>query len=286
MITIKTPATSANVGPGFDTLGLAVSLFNTFDVEESKEDRLENVEDRFNNKDNLFLKAFHAAADYLHLDTHVHAIFHTGIPVSRGLGSSASMITGGILACNALSNKKLTDQEILQLAGTLEGHPDNAAPCIFGGLTASIKEGDTFITHPLEIDPDWKFCVYIPDFEVSTQKARGILPDSYPRAVAAGNGARLLYMSEGLRTGDMKLVRLGAKDAIHEPYRKTLITGFDEVKEIVENDTGGILLISGSGSTCISISRKELSKEAEETLHAKFPGWQIHKVTVTTGALV
>ena len=93
-------------------------------------------------------------------------------------------------------------------------------------------------------------------------------------------------MSEGLRTGDMKLVRLGAKDAIHEPYRKTLITGFDEVKEIVENDTGGILLISGSGSTCISISRKELSKEAEETLHAKFPGWQIHKVTVTTGALV
>lgn len=127
MITIKTPATSANIGPGFDCLGLALQLFNTFEVELSHEDFLENVEDRFNNRENLFLTSWHAGCQKIGKDDHVHAIFHTEIPVSRGLGSSSSLIVAGVTAASILHDNALSKDEIFQICAQLEGHPDNVA---------------------------------------------------------------------------------------------------------------------------------------------------------------
>ena len=266
MFTIKTPATSANVGPGFDCLGLALELNNVFHVELSDQDILENVEDRFNNQDNLFLKSYHAGCKKIGVQDHIHAVFQCNIPVSRGLGSSSSLIVGGLIAASVLHDQALSRQDIFQLAAEIEGHPDNVAPCIFGGLTASSISEAGFETVSLPVHIDWKFTVFIPDFEVSTEKARGILPQSYPRSEAAENTAHAIMILKGLADGDDKLLHHGKMDRIHEPYRRTLLPFFDSLQNIFETDTGGILLISGSGSTCIGISKNYLSALAKKQI--------------------
>lgn len=282
MYTIKTPATSANIGPGFDCLGLALSIYNSFEVELSDQDILENVEDRFNNPDNLFLLAYHKGCQAIGVNDHIHAIFHCEIPVSRGLGSSSSLIVGGLTAAGVLHNDALNEDQIFELASEMEGHPDNAAPCVYGGLTASLNTGNRFITHQIPLSPDWKFYVFIPDFEVSTNKARAILPETYPRSTASSNSAHAILTVEALRTGNPAFLKVAAVDQIHEPYRKKLIDGYDNLKKITEEDTDGMLLISGSGSTCLLITRTPLSSNVEEQIESLPHHWQIHAVKEAT----
>jgi homoserine kinase len=284
MITIKSPASSANLGPGFDCLGVSLDLYNTFEVETCDHDVLENVEERFNNSDNLFLRAYHYGMEKIGQEDGIHAIFHCDIPVSRGLGSSASMIVAGLCAASALHDDALSDNEIFQLASSLEGHPDNAAPCFFGGLTASSIYQGRFVSHKLEMNDNWFFTVFIPDFEVSTEEARAILPESYPRAVAAANGGYLLYMTEGFRTGSLSLLQVGARDAIHEPYRKQLIPGFDALKQLTEKECNGVFLISGSGSTCLLISRKPVNDFVmKEIKNLEDHTWEVKELHVSNG---
>lgn len=269
MLRIKSPASSANMGPGFDCLGLGLNIYNTFDVELSDHTSLDNVEERFNNEDNLFLQAYRKGCEALGIQDHIHASFHCDVPVSRGLGSSASMICAGLMAASALHGDALAEGTMFQLASEMEGHPDNAAPCLFGGMMASLKtEQGAYLTHRMELHEDWLFTVLIPDFEVSTEEARAILPEYYPRSEAAENGAHAVFMIEALRSGSMSLLKLGAKDLIHEPYRKTLIDGFETVQSIVEKDTDGVMLISGSGSTCLLISKRPLSARALNELNS------------------
>lgn len=271
MITIKTPATSANVGPGFDCFGLALELNNVFHVELSEQDVLENVEDRFNNENNLFLTSYRKGCEAIGVNDHIRVRFQTEIPVSRGLGSSSSLIVGGLIAASVLHGNALSRNEIFRLASEIEGHPDNVAPCIYGGLTASSTMEGEFESVSLPVHHDYLFTVFIPDFEVSTEQARKILPQGYPRSEAAANTAHAVLMLKGLADGNEKLLKHGKKDAIHEPYRKTLLPFFDELQKIYEEETGGILLISGSGSTCIGISKQYLSEEAKEKV-SSLPG--------------
>lgn len=283
MLTIKAPATSANLGPGFDCLGMSFDLYNTFEVEVSDADRLENVEERFNNADNLFLRAYHYGMEKIGREDGIHAIFHCDIPVSRGLGSSASMIVAGLAAASALHDDALSDNDIFQYASELEGHPDNAAPCFFGGLTASTIYQDRYVSHKLDLNDNWFYTVFIPDFEVNTEEARAILPESYPRAVAAANGSYELYMIEGLRTGFLSMLQIGARDAIHEPYRKQLIPGFDDLKQLCEKECNGVFLISGSGSTCLLISRKPVNARVEKAVAEMDHAWVIKEVHPSNG---
>lgn len=258
---IKTPATSANIGVGFDSFGLALGLYNTFIIEKSDKDILENVEERFNNSDNLFLKAYHSGCEVIGIQDYIYAKFETNIPVSRGLGSSASLICAGLYSASVLHDNALSKEEIFNLASRLEGHPDNVAPCIFGGMTVSSEYNGNYITKQIEIDKSWKYTLFIPDFEVSTEKAREILPKNYSLSVASGNIANAIYMIKGLEEGDNNLLQYGELDQIHEPYRKQLIPFFGDLRNDFKKETGGILLISGSGSTCIGISKKEVSKD-------------------------
>ncbi len=273
---IKVPATSANVGPGFDCLGIAFDIYNTFDVRLADRDILHHTETRFCNPDNLFLRAYHKACRKMEVESFVEADFNSDIPVSRGLGSSAALIVGGIVAANELNGRKLSEEDIFLLASEMEGHPDNAAPAFFGGLTACLKDGDTYLARNLSLHEDWRFTVLIPDFEVSTEEARGILPAVYPRADAASNGAHAILTCEALRTGDLSLLKAAAKDLIHEPYRRTLIHDFDIIRDIAEEDTDGVFLISGSGSTCLLISKRPLSEDAEDMIRdRKDPAWKV-----------
>lgn len=284
MLKIKVPASTANLGSGFDCLGLALNIYNTFTVETADYDLLENDDPRFNNPDNLFLQAYRRGCAAAGIEDHVHVIMETDIPVSRGLGSSAAMIAGGLAAASVLHDDILDDDQIFTLASEMEGHPDNAAPCIFGGLTASGISHGRYVTHQLELNPRWKFTVMIPDFEVSTAHAREIMPSSYPKATAAQSISHAIWEVEALRSGSLPLLKAGCEDLLHEPYRKKLITGYDELKAIAEENGQGVLLISGSGSTCLLISSISLSSDQAEKIK-EIPGvkWDIREVSPCKG---
>ena len=294
MKTIKAPATSANLGPGFDCMGLALSLYNTYEVEliEGDTDILENVEDRFNNSHNLFLEAYYEGIKAIQSkknteedkkhegkEEHIRVNFkETQIPVSRGLGSSSAIIAGGLQAASVLHDNVLSRDEIFQIASEMEGHPDNAAPCIYGGLTVAMKTGDRMIAKSFDISDKLHFTVLIPDFEVSTEEARKILPETVPRGVSVFNTSHALLLTEALKNGDIELLKEAAVDQIHEPYRKKLIRHFDEVQRIAEKDADGRMLICGSGSTCLLISANSLSQNAKKEIE-NLTHWNIQEVS-------
>ncbi len=275
MIKLRVPATSANVGPGFDCLGLALPIYNEFEIEEANDTKLLNVEDRFNNEDNLFLQAFRNAGG-----KNIHATFHCNIPVSRGLGSSAALITAGIASAFLLKQNTISKEDFFQLASKMEGHPDNVAPCIFGGFTASQSDQNTYYMQQLPLDPSFQFTVLIPNVELSTEEARNILPAQYERKVAVSNTANAIHMVQALAHGDLKTFTRSAKDQYHEPYRSTLIPHYQVLKLICESDTEGTLLISGSGSTCLFVSQKQLSNNAKQQINNLPENWQIIETTL------
>ena len=274
MIKIQVPATSANLGVGFDCLGIAFNLYNTFLVEPADEYQLINVDEAFNNEDNLFLKAYKKGCEKINQETPIRVEFDCAIPFERGLGSSATLIIGGLLAASALHNNILSKEDILSLAVELEGHPDNVAPCLEGGLVmSSIVDGEIYV-RSIPIKNDWNYTLFIPDFTTSTEEARKILPDSYPKEVVFKSVSNALLAIEAFRDNDFDLLKVVEKDELHEPYRKTLINGFDELKENVESQ-GGILLISGSGPTCLYISPTSV-----DASKINLPSWKIVEVKI------
>ena len=280
MIKIMVPATSANLASGFDCFGLALDIYNSFEVELSDHDVLDNVEERFNKPDNMFLRAYHKGCAAMGIEDHVHVKFDCDIPVSRGMGSSAAMIVGGLYAAGVLHDNRLSKEDIFQLASEMEGHPDNAAPAVYGGFTVSCMDNGLFVTYPVSVDEGWCFTVLIPDFEVSTEKARKALPDAYERSVVANNGAREVYMMMALNKGDEQLLRLGVQDAIHQPYRQKLIHHYDEVKDMIGDK--GTMIISGSGSTCLVIGKEYLPEDLEDKIKDTY-NWQVQRVHVGSG---
>ena len=276
MAEIRTPATSANLGPGFDCMGIALNICNTFHVQAAEKNELINVEERFRGDDNLFLTAYRKGCEALDVFTPVSVTFDCQIPQTRGLGSSASLIIGGLKAASLLHGNRLSDEDILQIACTMEGHPDNTAPCLLGGLCASLKtEAGTWITRQMPVSEKWRFTLLIPEFEVSTKEARNILPDSYSRHTAAANAAHAVLLARALADGDEELLRHAAKDQLHDPYRRKLIPHFEEIRKICEEDTGGVLVISGSGPAGLLIHTKPLSAEALQKLNALSPDQKI-----------
>lgn len=281
MIELRVPATTANLGPGFDCLGMALSLYNTFTIEASEEMIFENVEERFCNDDNLFLKAFRKAGG-----KNLKVRFDCEVPVSRGLGSSASMICGGILAAKLLHESVLSPMEEFELACEMEGHPDNAAPCMFGGLTACLKKDDgSYLFRKMKTAENLFFTALIPDVEESTEQARSILPKQYSKEDTAACISHGILMVEALNRGDLDLMKEASKDRIHEPYRSTLIPHYTDVRNICTAENN-VLLISGSGSTLLSIGLEPLSRDAENEIRKLPENWKIRKLRPAGGAEV
>lgn len=278
MIKIRVPATSANLGPGFDCLGIALGVYNTYTVSPSDTFVLEGIPQEYQNEDNMFLQAYRKAGG----TAPIRVKFEYEIPISRGLGSSASLLTGGVLAAQ-LMNGSADLQKAFQIVSDMEGHPDNAAPSIFGGLTASMKGSAGWLTRSLPYSDLLRFTALIPDYEVLTSEARAILPESYPRPVAASNAGKAILLCEALRTGDISLLKEAAADQIHEPYRGTLIPNYATVKAITEEDTGGVMVISGSGSTCLLISSRSLSGSASFQIMTLPEHWAVQELPVCSG---
>ena len=212
---------------------------------------------------------------------------NTHVPVARGLGSSSTLIVAGAVAANDMLGCGFTRRELLQLCIPLEGHADNLAPALLGGFTASTAEHDMIYTVQYEISDKLRFFALIPDFETKTSDARAVLPKVIPRSDAIYNLSRVAVLIRAFEQGDVNLLAIALHDRLHEPYRRSLIKGFGTVKEAVLRAGSPIFFLSGSGSTCMCISDKDISKEIEREVAHIPHNWKVFPLTVDrNGAMV
>ncbi|WFA08422.1 homoserine kinase [Tissierella sp. Yu-01] len=256
MIKVRVPATSANMGPGFDSIGIALSLYNTFTFEEIPRGvEIISYDERFNNEDNLvYLSMIKTMEKVGHKVGGIRITIESEIPVSRGLGSSAACIIGGVLGANELADSPLTKDEILKIATNIEGHPDNVAPALFGGLVTSIMEGKEILHNQISVAKGLEFVALIPDLTLSTSRARSVLPKKIKYEDAVFNVSRVALMISALSNGDFQLLKYGLQDRLHQPYRSKLIPDFNMIMDIcIENDSLGTFL-SGAGPTVMALT--------------------------------
>ena len=282
-VKVKVPATSANLGPGLDVAGLAVTLYNTFTF-ELLDDGLEitGCPEQFCNAENMTYQAFVEGAKTCGLLFKGLRIECSGdVPYTRGLGSSSTCIVAGIVGAYAFVDRYDERQEILELATKIEGHPDNVAPAIFGGLTVSVMS-DGVTTLNIPVKHDYRFVAMIPPFTLSTEKSRSVLPQVLSRSDAIANVSHLALMVASLINGYDDGLKLGFKDRLHQPYRGPLIEGFDEIMTILENDERVLgAYLSGAGPTIMAVIDATDTKgvvRIKEELGDLLKDWQVEKL--------
>lgn len=263
-VTVTVPGTTANLGPGFDCIGAALTIYNRFgwtalpkgepaltvEVTGKEAEQVDRTDQ------NLAYRAFlQVFAKLGETPPPVKLQVELGVPLARGLGSSATAIVGGLVAANALAGDRLSSDEIAQLAIDLEGHPDNVVPALIGGCRLAATG----------LNGEWNICevpwnssivpvVAIPNFELSTEEARRVLPQSYSRADAIFNTAHLGLLLRGLETGNSSWLTSALQDRIHQPYREALIQGYSPVREAAMEAGALGMVISGAGPTLLALT--------------------------------
>ena len=279
---IIVPATSANVGPGFDSVGVAVTKYLEIQVcEEREEWMIEHQLGKWIPRDerNLLLKiALQIAPDLQPRRLKMVS----DIPLARGLGSSSSVIVAGIELANQLGNLKLSKHEKLQLATKIEGHPDNVAPAIYGNLViASSVEGQvSAVVAPF---PECAFLAYIPNYELRTRDSRGVLPKklSYKEAVAASSIANVAIAA--LLTGDMvKAGQAIESDLFHERYRQELLREFATIKKVAKRNGAYATYLSGAGPTVMVLAEPDKMPKIKAELEKQPFKGKLHDLQVDT----
>ena len=279
MICVRVPATSANMGPGFDCLGMALCLYNRIYFQESGEGlRINGCDRMYSGEDNLAYLAYLRTLEKYGIDKPkgLEIEIVGEIPISRGLGSSAAMIVAGIMGAARIHGLSLSKEEVLLIANGIEGHPDNVAPAIYGGLTAAVVRGEEPIVMNYPVSKDLRFTALVPDFETSTAMARSILPETIKRTDGVYTAGCLALLLKALETGDGKALAAALDDRLHQPYRKTLIPGFDGIREAAVRNGAAGLVISGSGSTLLAVGGGEDFKDRMKEELKTFEGdWQV-----------
>ncbi len=297
-VRVQVPATTANIGPGFDCLGAALTLYNHFQFtalpEDAKTDgqatlqiEVEGLEAARVQIDaqNLAYKSFCALFRMLERPIpNIHLKITLGVPLARGLGSSATAIVGGILGANALAGNPLSQERLLHLAIAIEGHPDNVAPALLGGcqLSALDPETELCVMCPIQWSDKIVPIVAIPDFELSTAAARAVLPQqcSYPDAIF--NVAHLGLLIKGLETAQGEWIRVALHDRLHQPFRTRLISGFPEVQKAALDAGAEGLVISGAGPTLLALSLSEVAPVVADQMRL---AWKRQGVTAQVSLL-
>lgn len=263
---VRVPATTANLGPGFDVLGMALNLFNTVELEETGvpgfqiEIAGEGIGILPCTEENLVVRAINTLfrqADYSSPGWKLR--LGNKIPLQSGLGSSAAAIIGGLLAANAVAGSPLTDQEILNLAIAMEGHPDNVAAALLGGVVVVVKDDSNYVY--TRFTPPEGLAVYavVPGMTLSTQVARSVLPHSYPADDVVFNLGRVALLTVALREGKWDLLAAGVQDLLHQPYRSGLVPGFPEMQDAARDAGAYGAVLSGSGPTVIAFAPPDSS---------------------------
>jgi homoserine kinase len=285
MIRVRVPATTANLGPGFDTLGLALNMYNIFSFEEIDSGlEILGVPQQYNNKDNLVYKSMLKTFEKIgYKSSGIRIVVEGDIPVSRGLGSSAACIVGGIVGANEIAKGKLSKDDILKIATEIEGHPDNIAPAIFGGLVISMVDESNILYNILDIEEKFKFIALIPDFSLSTKKARTVLPLNVDYRDAIDNVGRVSMLLSALINGNLDLLKYGLKDKLHQPYRGKLIKDYFNIIGKCE-ELGAIgTYLSGAGPTIMCLREKEdvaFNERINNYLQTLDENWNIKELEV------
>ncbi|HKJ40430.1 MAG TPA: homoserine kinase [Anaerolineales bacterium] len=258
---IKVPATSANLGPGFDTLGLALDLWNETTVTPADEFILqvqgEGAGRLAKGKNNLIVRAAQKLADHIGKSLPAfHADCVNQIPLSSGLGSSAAAILTGLLAGNALFENPLSNEKILNIAAKMEGHADNVASALMGGLVVSAIEDGNVIARQIPMGMDVYVTIALPDFHISTKDARAALPGKVSMKNAIHNISRTVLVTEAFRNGDLSLLGDAMTDKLHQPYRLKLIPGAQSVMDAAREAGAAAAALSGAGPSLVAFSSK------------------------------
>lgn len=277
---VSVPATTANIGSGFDVLGLSLSLYN--EVHFTPDPSLhfpdfiltaegEGVNEIPEGKDNIIIQAMAQTAKKIGKALpggSMHLV--NRIPFARGLGSSSAAIVSGVYLANLILGNRLTRQEMLDIAAGMEGHPDNAAPALLGGFVISMMDKDGVRSEKVQISPKWKAIVAIPDFELLTEKARAVLPKVYVRDDTVHNVSAVSFLLAAFFQQNPEYLKLGLADRIHVPYRLPLIPGGKEVILRAEKAGAYGVTISGSGPTMIAFGNEENAEAVSRAMKEGF----------------
>ena len=273
-VSVKVPATTANLGPGFDCMGMALPIYNTITIEETvlpgtgveinviadddKTDEL-SLEHIPMDENSIIYKAVELLYNSIgQTPSELKITVHSQIPIARGLGSSASVIVGGLLAANELLGKPADEAALLSIATEVEGHPDNVTPAIVGGLVLTSSEDDgSIIYKKLDWPKEWTITVCVPEYELATDISRSVLPKEVPMEDAVFNAKRLGMFFHAIHTKDSALMKLALKDKLHQPYRMKLVPGLEKIIENLKHEENVIgCVLSGAGPSILVISEK------------------------------
>lgn len=271
-VRVQVPGSTSNLGAGFDTLGLALDLHLhvtfRFDTESTRilSARGESAEEIANADDHLILQTFHYACHELkQVPPHVALEINNAIPLKRGLGSSGAAIVAGLLAAHAFFDNTLSQQQLLDFANELEGHPENASASVLGGFTVNGVHEGRVLCERFTPAVSWKAACFVPDLEIATENARQVLPTSLPRAHAIGNLQSAAMMVAAFAGQNSALLEFATRDYMHQPFRKILIPGFDDMLTAAMHAGAYGAFLSGSGSTMLAIAE---SSRAEAVANA------------------
>ena len=293
-VSVRVPATSANLGPGFDCFGLALPVYNTITIEElvdPNEDIQINVfSDEFDvtefhiptDKTNIVYRAVDLLFAYIGQTPQSMRInIYTDIPLASGFGSSASVIAGGLIATNELLGSPADTDTLIAIGTEIEGHPDNLAAAVLGGFVLSSQESDGSVTtRKIPWPNEWKITMCHPDFELPTKISRSVLPDMISLKDAAYNARRTAMMVSAVLNKDEELFRLGMQDRLHQPYRTKLVPGLEEIiNNLKHKDNVLGTALSGAGPGIIVVTKDANTDELRNIVQDT---WSRYSVNVST----
>ena len=294
-VNVKTPATIANLGPGFDSFGLAIPIYNIISLEETvlpgsgiqiniineKNNEETDLADVPVDKNNIVYKAIELSYNFIgQSPNELKITIKTQIPISRGLGSSASVIVGGLIAANELLGRPADEKVLMSIATEIEGHPDNITPAFLGGITISSWEEDGSVVHKqLPWNDEWKLMVCVPDYELNTEISRSVLPKEVPMKDAVFNLKRTAMFVHALHTKDEELLKLSLLDKLHQPYREKIVPGLAEIKNNLKHVNGVLgTILCGAGPSILVIYNGIGVSEIKEIVTNS---WNYHNIKPT-----
>lgn len=277
---ISVPATSANLGPGFDTLGLAIDLRNEIIIKPSQflsvSTRGEGADNPRIKKNTLFLNIFNENYRRLSKDEAVFRFeFINRIPISRGLGSSSAVIVASILAAYTAAGVKYNKREILNRALKYESHPDNITPAVMGGFNVACVEGDRVYSKKRRLPDYLRAVVVVPDKTISTAKSRTVLPKIYKKEETVYSLSRAAFMTSLFMSESWDLLRIASKDKLHQTRRMKMMPELFEVQRVALKQGAIMSTLSGSGSTFFSLCYADDAEKITIALKKRFPKFRV-----------
>lgn len=272
-ITVRVPATTANLGPGFDCLGMALDIFNLVTVEVSDRFSLsiagEGASFLPRSQENAVYRAMFTLYQRLgEVVPPLKVSCQNEIPIGRGLGSSAAAAIGGLVTANVLCGTPLSSEELLGLGRSLEGHPDNVAPALMGGCVVVVTEGEEIVCSSAPLPQGLRGVLFVPDFVMPTEESRRLLPQQVSRADAVYNIGRASLLIAALAADRLELLRVATQDRLHQPTRQRLFPAMPKIFEAALMAGALGVFLSGSGSSILALSRDGSSAIAEAMAEA------------------